>query len=139
MAPNCADRVSHRDLALACNLVGVEGGGGRVFPDWESQRDSVTQPGVVPRMRGYPGNRTPIRIYPKGVVYRAKAWIIEAEGDQSQPKQPGISAINRVDEFLKTYVGEVLGISRVETSDAVLFERYSKHAVENVSGLGIFI
>ena len=37
--------------------------------------------------------------------------------------------INRVDEFLKTHVGEVLGVSCVETSDAVLFERYSKHAV----------
>ena len=27
-----------------------------VSPDRESQRDSVSQPGVVPRTRGYPGN-----------------------------------------------------------------------------------
>jgi hypothetical protein len=26
--------------------------------DWESQRDSVTEPGVVLRMQGYPGNIT---------------------------------------------------------------------------------
>ena len=49
------------------------------------------------------------------------------------------SAINRVDEFLKAHVGEVPGVSGVEASDAVLFERYRKHAVEDVSGLWGFI
>ena len=82
--------------------------------------------------------RPPV-VCPKGVMYRAKGGIVEAEGDQSQPKQPGILAINRVDEFLKAHVGEVLGVSGVEASDAVLFERYRKHAVEDVSGLWIFI